>query len=182
MATLKVTLHSQPFMDDPPDAETYFTALGRALVLWGRFESHLDFALVSLTLLPEGKPYKPEQMPVPFTKKAKLWKRIFRDVDRLAPMREQARLLISDAIQAAKDRNILAHGHWNGFLKSDLLTARVRHTRRKGSKMVINDYEISVAKLEDLISTFDSLNTRLLPITWNLSTMFWQKTSNGMPE
>ena len=58
MATLTLTLTSQPFQNDPIGVEPYYTALGKALVLWGRFESHLDFLLRFSCSLPDATEFR----------------------------------------------------------------------------------------------------------------------------
>jgi hypothetical protein len=124
---INVTVKSDPFLGDPPNADVFHAAVGRAVRLWGRLEGHLDHVLLSLTLLPEAKALgtiSPREMPVSMKKKAEMWRRAFRTLACLQPARHRAMLLMTDMMDSAQARVVLVHSLWHGFISLDPLTVR----------------------------------------------------------
>ena len=176
--SVTITIHSEPFHDDPEGAESYYTALGRALVLWGRFENHLFQTLLAINNLPEAEPLRPRELPVSFKQQAKLWRKFFRSLPVLASMRDAAPTLISDAGDANQDRAVIVHGHFNGFITDDPLTARFNIQRHKGEKIIFEHYDVPISALENMVNTFDALNTRMLPIGWKVASLYWRQSTD----
>ena len=79
--TIRLRVISDPFLGDPEGAEAFYAAAGRIIMLWGRFENHLDHALLSIVKLPEGgiiRATTKEAVPASFRRKADLWRQAFR--------------------------------------------------------------------------------------------------------
>lgn len=169
--SVAITIRSEPFRDDPVAAESYYAALGRILILFGRFENHLAHTLLAINNLPEAAALQKRSIPIPFNQKAKLWREFFCGVPILEKHRENDLSLISDAGDANQDRAVIAHGHFNEFIAEDPLTARFLVHRDKGDRIIFERYDVTIEVLERVIKTIDALNTRLLPITWSVVTI-----------
>lgn len=169
--TIRVRVRSMPFMDDPQGAEAYYTALGRVLVLWGRFESQLDSLVLILSNFKPCRPFVPRELPISMKRRAELLRDLLKKVPELAPLRDPLLALLPQAMDSAQDRHVITHGHWAGFVKADVLTSRFVMKKHKAEKLIIQDYRVSLDNLNKMISTFDRLLVSLLPITWNASVM-----------
>ena len=163
--SVRVTIKSKPFMGEPEGADAYYAALGRAIVLWGRFETHLDMALLAAANLPESTDLRPPEMPVGFSRKIKLWKNLFNNVPRLGHLRQAAVRWIEQAHDSNKDRQIIAHGHFAEFASDDPLTGIFHFARHQGETWVQEKYNVTLPQLENMAVQFDQLNNALLPIT-----------------
>ena len=180
--TIKIGLMSEPFMDDPDGAEAYYTALGRVLVLWGRFESHFGHLLLALSNLKPCAPFRPEAIPISMTDRMRLMRRLLENVPELEPFRKPILGLLPQARDSAEDRHIVVHGHWNGFVKGETLTSRFTRSRHKGGKLFTETYDVSLGMLEIMSNTFDSLNTALIPISWDVCLLSDSLGSQGFSE
>src|SRR3990167_10998441 len=122
--TIKVRLTSSPFMGDPTGAEAYYTALGRALVLWGRAESHFGYLLDCVCTAPPARHLRPADMPPTLKQKAKLFRFILKRVPEFGHLKEPLRKIVTDLMNAAQDRHVIIHGHWNGTTRRKALSSR----------------------------------------------------------
>lgn len=168
---LRVTVRSNTFMNDPPDAEIYYNLLGKILVLWSRLENSLGHALLSICNSPYAENFRPKEMPIAFKKKVTLWRLLFSKIDELASMKRAAIELIEDATDTAHDRHVLVHGHFDRFTKATPLTARFVHIKHKRNNAHLYNYEISIEQLQDITTTIDELILRLVPILWNICSL-----------
>ena len=165
---VSIRVQSEPFLNDPEGADVYYLELGRILVLWGRFENHFSHALIALCNMPAAKNFMPTNMPLPFNDKAKLLRKLFQEIDELSALKEEALSLIADASDSAEDRHVVMHGHFNGFIDDDPLTGRFLRHRHQGEKIIFERYDVTIDALHEMTNKIDSLNTRLLPITFNV--------------
>lgn len=165
---LTVTLKSTPFSHDPPNAGEYYEALGRAMVLWGRFENHFSNCIMLIRTMPEGKAIE-EEHPISWKKRAAFWRKAFNTIPALAKWKDHALRLISDAMTVAQDRHIVTHGDWGKFTSADPLTAEVKMWRHKKGHINIQTYGVLIEDLREIATLADDLNTRLIPYMWNLA-------------
>ena len=169
--SVRVTIKGEPFMGEPEGADAYYAALGRAIVLWGRFETHLDMALLAAANLPESADLRPAEMPVGFSRRIKLWKRLFNNVPRLDHLRQAAFNWIEQAHHSNKDRQVIAHGHFAEFASDDPLTGVFHFARHQGKMWVREKYDVTLPQLESMAVQFDQLNNALLPVTLALANL-----------
>jgi hypothetical protein len=172
---INVTVKSEPFLGDPPDADVFHAAVGRAVRLWGRLEGHLDHVLLSLTLLPEAKALgtiSPREMPVSMKKKAEMWRQAFRTLVCLQPARHRAMLLMTDMMDSAQARGVLVHSLWHGFISLDPLTVEMVGWKHKGARSIRSTYKVDLPEVERHVRNFDRLNTRLLLIGLFIDSLF----------
>ena len=76
IVTFKV--ESRPFEGDPPYASDFYATIGRFVVLWGRFEHHVEMILHTLIAVAATYGIQ-ENMQIPFSRKATIFRRIYRD-------------------------------------------------------------------------------------------------------
>lgn len=163
--SIRISLQSAPFVDDPEGADIYYAALGRALTLWARFEAQFDCLILLMCMLPETATIRPNPMPVPLRQKLTLFKKFLKNVPLFDGIRSEGLKLVPDILDSASDRHILVHGHWYGFVENDPLTARYLTRRPKVSKIIVDEYKVDVHSLELNCELFESLNLRLFPLT-----------------
>lgn len=156
---------SLPFDNDPQEAEQYYAALGRAVVLWSRFESQFGTLLDCVCSLPEGQHLRPPRIPTGFTDQTKLLKSIINQVPALAALKAPIEEIVPLATDAAEDRHVIVHGHWNGFVKNNPRLGQFLMRRHTKGKQEIFGCNVSLSALKEMANVCDRLNLRLLPLT-----------------
>lgn len=172
--SVTITIRSAPFERDPPDADRFYAAVGRAMLLWGRFEMGLDHALLGIVALRDAGSIgvRPEEgVPATLNQKARMWRRAFTTLPALSDMKSAALQLMDDAMEAAEDRAVFAHATWQGFISTEPLVMRFRRIRYKGANTVAFTCDVELSEVHAVQRTFDALNTRMIPIAWNLAVM-----------
>ena len=104
-----------PFADDPPDAEKYYAAIGRVMVLWGRFEQNLEDVISALGFIPRA-PRLSNGRPRNFKKKVERLKELCRETPALKHLYVAACAFSSKALLAGQKRHALVHSNWQGFV------------------------------------------------------------------
>lgn len=161
---LRLRVDATPYVDDPPNAHVFYQALGLYLVAWGRFEGHFVSALLQLRALAwEALPMR--DMPIAWDKRADFWKKAFKTLDALAPMRAQAAPLITDIFLAARDRGILMHSMWGGFVSSAPLAMELISLKFEHEELAAGNLPMSLPTLEHMTLAANTLNARLIPIS-----------------
>ncbi|MCC8937427.1 hypothetical protein H8A99_13330 [Bradyrhizobium sp. Arg68] len=156
-----IDVRSEPFGKDPPFAAGFYDAIGRLVVTWGKFEHHLDTILHTLVEVAAQHGIS-EKVPHAFQKKADVFRRIYQDCPPLAPLKDWADTLMSEAELLGKDRNRIIHSTVNNWGKGDPPTIQLKSyefQKKQWSLREINATKEDIAKLADKA---DQLNTRLL--------------------
>src|SRR5689334_11507362 len=71
---------------EPPDAQKFFAAFGRAIIEWGRFEARFDFLLRICLGWSEAAQIREKQqelLPKSFSRRVKLWNKAFDNIPSL---------------------------------------------------------------------------------------------------
>lgn len=171
--TITLRVKSTPFGGEPEGATAYYEALGRALVLWGRFEVHFSGCLMIILSLPEAASIT-APLPISWNNRAAFWRKAFKVLPSLEPFQEPALSLIGSIMDSIGDRHLMAHGSWGEFVGTDPLTMKVNNiSPKRGSPGVIEfaNYKITIDKLREIASEVDSFNTQLLPISFFLGSL-----------
>jgi hypothetical protein len=143
---LRITAHSTPDNSDPPDAHTFYAALGMLSVAWGRLEGHaIGNVLTIINLLGRGH----EKITLfPWDRLVELWNEGFSSLQPLKAHETRAAAFIQSVKDAAAaDRNFAAHTIWEEFDRhapEPTMTARYIKAR-KGSPGMI-DLTIGVSR------------------------------------
>ncbi len=116
---VKVFQAGNPFADDPPDADAYYAAIGRIVVIWGRFEQMLEQTTFMMGRVPDAVTPQ-ESPPVAFMRKLDRLKKLCRDTPSLNCIHDDARAFASTAAILAPRRHGLTHANWQGFNRNAL--------------------------------------------------------------
>ena len=163
---VKVFQRGNPFDDDPPDADAYYAAIGRIVVLWGRFEQLLEQTISMMGRAPDA--VSPKAPPVAFTAKLVRLKELCRDTPSLNHIHEDARVFASAAAILAPKRNGLTHANWQGF-NTNVTEPTVTFTNIQWNENA-GEYEkqpVPLSDLEKLLADIAQLNTDLFDKVFN---------------
>ncbi len=161
---IPVRVDPTPYHDDPPNADLFYRVLGLYLVAWGRFEGHFVADLLTLSVLSWGTTPKHE-LPRAWARRVTFWKEAFKTLPQLAPVKADALALISDIFVASRDRSILFHAMWGGFLPSEPLALELISLKSEGDEFVTGNMPVTLQSLESMLRAANTLNTRLIPIS-----------------
>jgi hypothetical protein len=167
---VRLRVDPTPYADDPPNADAYYRALGLYLVAWGRFEGHFVSALLQLRALGWAD-IPTEGMPIAWGKRADFWKRAFRELPQLAPIKPDAAALITDIILASRDRGIVVHSMWGGFVSTNPLAVEAISLKFEGKIFATANIALSLPTLEHMLLAANTLNARLIPISQFLGSL-----------
>ncbi len=158
---VKVFQAGNPFADDPSDADAYYAAIGRIVVIWGRFEQMLEQTISMMGRMPDAvTPQKPP--PVPFMQKLDRLKKLCRDTPSLNCVHDDARAFASAAAILAPRRHGLTHANWQGFNRNasepTVMFTNIKWGASEG------DYDRQPVPLSEL----DTLLTDIVQLSANL--------------
>src|ERR1700682_3912862 len=92
---LRITVEHTPSPTDPEGADEFYKALGILIVAWGRLEGHFVVCLLMLLNLQGGKELG-DQLPMPFDRRATVWRKAFETMPPLQPFRQIALTLLAE--------------------------------------------------------------------------------------
>jgi hypothetical protein len=106
-----------PSPDDPVGANAFYEALGMALVACGRLEGHFTVSLVMILQIAFFKHIAPlETALLPqWRDREQIWRKAFNLIPELQPYETEAIAILPEMGLHSEDRNLLAHGLWEGF-------------------------------------------------------------------
>jgi hypothetical protein len=167
-------IESHPFQDDPPYALDFYDALGRLVVLWGRFEHHLESNL--RVLIAVAKTFGIEQeMYVSFSRKTKTFRGLYRDCAPLSPEYKAADALMTRAEDISEQRNRLIHSIVNGWGDGDPPYIKLRCYYHEKKQLRGLDIEATISDIKDVYNAADKLNTNMMALTNNLHRIVREK-------
>ncbi|MCH8212570.1 MAG: hypothetical protein IIC54_00705 [Proteobacteria bacterium] len=147
-----------PFADEPPDSDAYYAAIGRLMVLWGRFEQNLENVVQDMSSTP-GAPKPPSGRPRSYKKKVEHLKLYCRDTPCLTPLLEYAREFSSRALLIGPKRHEIVHANWQGFIaNAPELTVKFANIRWEGERSKRTKRDIPISELSTLTSQIHTLN------------------------
>ena len=159
-------LTTTPSLDDPPDADEFYLALGVATVAWGRLEGHFVACLMTAIQIAKDKRLG-MKLPLRWEKRAKVWKDAFELIPTLQPRQKDAIALLDGINDLAEDHNLMAHAIWDSFLPQTQLTIRIIGIKAKTRKRDTGEFRrttITMEELAEFTARANSLNLRLRPI------------------
>ena len=171
---LRITAHSTPHLSDPPNADAFYSTLGKFVVAWGRFEGHITAAMIQILELPDARQLK-YVVPLSWKGRAQLWRKAFNNFDSLKPLQGRALAFIKKAMDEARDRNFAAHAIWDEFVASELepmIRARTVSPRKGRTDIIdVTDYEVRLSMLKVALVVANNLNVELFEFTNFLSSL-----------
>jgi hypothetical protein len=180
-ARLRFAVKSEPFHGEPENADAFYAAAGRFLMLWGRFETALDSTLQCILLMEGGETYlrsSGDRFPREMRRKAAVWRAAFKGMAALAPWRAEALKIMTTATALHRNRTILVHAMWAGFEPGEPLAVRLMLRRYDGAQVTLWKHRVELTDLLDSVEKCDRLNTRALPIIWNVNSLYWRSTGD----
>jgi hypothetical protein len=152
---------------DPPGAKSFYQAIGRVLVQWGRLENNIDLALRMIMHLPDGETIRSKKGTTSaqqFSEKIDLWKKAFETIQSLQPVRDEAIAIIEGAKALQEYRRTLVHSFWGDFDPGPPLSLKgILHSYRKGEHTVIQSV-VQIVGLEGLSSKLVDLVIRTVAV------------------
>lgn len=168
--SITIGIKSTPFAGDGEGATEFYEALGRVVCLWGRFEYVLTTDLLVISNLPGAEALR-RPLPISWKRKVSLWSDAFKTLPALEGWKEAGLQFIADANDVAQDRHVLQHSHWWGFQSRDPLLSEFSMIRQRKDKIVFLSYKVTLDLLHETINKIDSLNCRLLPLSFKLGSL-----------
>ena len=164
---VKVFQHGNPFADDPPDADTYYAAIGRIVVMWGRFEQMLEQTISMMGHVPDAvTPQKPP--PIAFGRKLDRLKKLCRDTPSLNCVHDDARVFASAAAILAPRRHGLTHANWQGFSRNTSEpTVTFTNIQWNANAGDYDKQPISLSELDTLLADIAQLSANLFNKVFN---------------
>jgi hypothetical protein len=141
------------------DDEDYYALFGKIVLLWGHVEAALVNILLRITH-PLNKLPKHDGVPTPFNQKIKLAKRGYRDIEKLASLKNEAYVLLSSLEPIHIHRNIIVHGYYQGFTGNQFMFSRYESLpplRERSLKF----YYFSHEDIRQLISDIEASRRKL---------------------
>jgi hypothetical protein len=144
---------TMPFLNDPPYAVDFYSAMGRMVLVWGNLEHSLDdlvtFAFV--TSIARGGSHK---METALGRRLDLLKSIYRTCEVLMPLHERVVALTARVKENARHRNLVLHSSWKGFQDGNPPTLKLRNVQHHRGEVTVNDFEANILTLEQIIHNF----------------------------
>ena len=111
------------------DVEEDYALFCKIVLLWGHIEAALVNILLRLTH-PLNKLSDHDGVPTPFNNKIKLAKRGYRDIPKLAQIKDEAHALLTSLEPIHRSRSIIVHGYYQGFTGGDQYMFGLYESRR----------------------------------------------------
>jgi hypothetical protein len=177
---LRITIEHTPSPTDPEGADDFYKALGIMIVAWGRLEGQFVLCLLMLLNLPGGNELG-DQLPMPFDRRATLWRKAFETMVPLQPFREIALELLAEIKDVAHDRHTVVHALWEPFAPTEppsigIVTIKPRNKTKNG--IDIRRDTATTAMLREIGEKADRLNLALAPLSQFLT---WYRSSQNPP-
>lgn len=152
---------------EPEGAAEYYEMMGRVIAGWGRFEGSLtndiDFLM---QISPVAKKLAKGVNLVQATALAALLHSCFEEIPELKRFELRAGEFRNEVEVSADNRNMVAHGHFWGFVSTDPVVARFRKQKlAKGGDIETKLAAYSLEQMRDMAVQADNLNSRLLALT-----------------
>lgn len=161
---LTFNLVSDPFRGEPVDADRFYAAAGRFLMVWGRIEGNLDIMLGHIANLPDWQAPKSkieELVPASMKRKADMWKHAFKTISSLQSEQPRSIKFMSELMELNDHRAMLVHGKWMKFINAHPLTVEIIKRKRNRGVIRTEIYDVTISHVEEMIETAKLLHDRL---------------------
>ena len=163
---LRITAHNTPYHTDPVSADSFYAALGKLSVAWGRLEGHVINNL--LTIMGLLGATAEARLPNGWEDRLKLWKKGFSSVPSLQPHKERAVEFLKSIHEAAEGRNYAAHAVWGEFVSDasePTMMARGIKSISGQPGFVVDDRRITLTIVEGALAECNRLNFEMIEFT-----------------
>ncbi len=164
---LRITIEHTPSPTDPEGADELYKALGIMVVAWGRLEGQFVVCLLTLLNLPGGRELG-DQLPMPFERRATMWRKAFETMPALQPFRELALTLLEGIKDVAFDLHLIVHALWEAFSSTDppsieIVNIKPKNKTKNGLETRRNT--VTAKKLRDVAERISQLNLDMAPLS-----------------
>jgi hypothetical protein len=163
MVILGVYFEQVPSPYDPPNANEFYQALGKAITAWGRLEGNFNHLFITaLNVAPD--PRVGTRFYIQRARLAEKWTLAFETTQPLAPLLDRANSILSDMEELAKYRDHYVHGLWGHFVSASPLTRRVEKIKPRNEVpdgLWHSWIDVSLENLETFLRETNRLNTEL---------------------
>jgi len=164
---LRITAHHTPNHTDPPDAHTFYAALGMLSVAWGRLEGHATFNVITIINL-LGRGHGKITL-FPWDQLIELWNEGFSTLPPLKAHEPRATAFIQSVKEEADDRNFAAHAIWGEFdphAPEPTMTARWIKKKQGSLGMIeVDDRRITLSMVNTALAECNRLNSEMSDFT-----------------
>ena len=152
-------IYFKHFLFDSPKTHEFYEAIGRNVVVWGRFEATMDDAILRI-MHHRAALSAPQVVPTSFKKKIDLWKRLFKTEPMVQGCREDALKMASDALTLFKRRNELIHASIDSFT-DDAPAKALRFEHKQDGETYLHAFEVGTESLSKLLDDTRALYSAL---------------------
>ena len=157
---LRITAHNTPYHTDPVGAGSFYAALGKLSVAWGRLEGHVIINLLTIMNLLGAT--AEARLPFRWEDRSDLWKKGFSSVPSLQPHKERAVEFRKCMHEAGEDRNYAAHAVWGEFVSdASEPTMMARGIKSGQPGIVVDDRRITLTMVESALAECNRLNCEM---------------------
>lgn len=144
-----------------PNRRLFYDAIGRFVLVWGRFEQHLEnLERIALNLLSESAPERP--MMITLAKKLDALVDLFEAVPALKPDKPDMEILARLAKDLGDLRHRVVHSNLSGFEEGEPDRIHLHFVTHKRGDMAIESFKPSVSDIELMINQTLDLHRQLL--------------------
>jgi hypothetical protein len=163
-ALLRITAHNTPYHTDPVSAGSFYAALGKLSVAWGRLEGHVIGNLLTIMNLLGAT--AEARLPFRWDERLELWKKGFSSVPSLQPHKERAVEFLKSIHESAEDRNYAAHAVWGEFVSNANEPTMMARGIKSGQRgIVVDDRRITMTMIECALDECNRLNLEMSEFT-----------------
>lgn len=156
------TLHREQFTNDPPYAPLFYDALGRVVVVWGRYEHLLTAHLRAALNLAAFFGIKGE-IRNSLKAKVQLIQEIYAKLGLLAEEAPAITRITDEAKELGNDRHLLIHSQVDGFEDGDPPRIKMVHHGHSKGQMKITELKPDIATIGSVVGHAHRLLNEQMP-------------------
>lgn len=157
------TIYFKHGLGDSEEERAFHRALGRNVILWGRLEACITGTLLNILHDAQTAFPAPPEMPMAFTKRIELWKRLFKSEETVSVHKARALKFANDALALSKRRNALIHATVGRF-SAEAEGAAARSYKHIGPQTFVRDFRILTSDLMTMEADITALYGVISPI------------------
>lgn len=167
---------------EPQNAPEYYEYMGRAVCIWGRFETNFTTDLFFMAGTP-GLEGLFKKFPQSWGQKLDAFLKCFSKLPDLGTHKEAAEKFVEEAKSVAKNRNIIAHGSFWAFVIEEPLTAEftMANVDPKNGSLLSKRYSCTIEEMKKIVIDVDNLNTLYVSISFRVGEILNDIKMNGRP-
>jgi hypothetical protein len=135
-------VYFQHFAFEPESAGQFYETIGRVVILWGRLEAIIDTTILTILDHPEATMKRPDEMPLAFKKKMRLWNKVFKQEAIVQQFKDRALKFSKSAKPIARKRNDLIHAAIGEFSPQEQERVTAELIKHKGPNTTLQVFDL----------------------------------------